>query len=322
MNKFLKSRGLYLLALLPFLVAAMVLPGSLMDGAAREALPPLEGMGLLPLHAFPDVWKAVLLGVMLLGVAYLLFHFTRRYKLLYYPTALPCLLYVLLVAGVVFRAGMDIWLVSTLLLVMALWRLFSGIFISNRNNSLFDFGFLVMLAVIVCPKFALLLLWALFALLFSGRSKAKEILALFIGFVVPLWFLAFYYFWMGNLAALPALFWQGVVSGTHFAGLSALGIVHLALSTLLALVALGQLSLHYSALIVSHRQSFLALISFWGFLVLTFFLIPGVTVAFLYAFFLPLALIYAHYFISNRFAVANNIFFFFLLGICVLAYFI
>ena len=107
MNKFLKSRGLYLLALLPFLVAAMVLPGSLMDGAAREALPPLEGMGLLPLHALPDVWKAVLLGVMLLGVAYLLFHFTRRYKLLYYPTALPCLLYVLLVAGVVFRAGMD-----------------------------------------------------------------------------------------------------------------------------------------------------------------------------------------------------------------------
>ena len=61
MNKFLKSRGLYLLALLPFLVAAMVLPGSLMDGATREALPPLEGMGLLPLHALPDVWVSILL---------------------------------------------------------------------------------------------------------------------------------------------------------------------------------------------------------------------------------------------------------------------
>ena len=202
-------------------------------------------------------------------------------------------------------AGFDEALVAAVVLALAVGRLMSGIFVFNRNGALFDFGALVMLAVIIYPKSIGLVAWALFALPFSGRSSGRDVMALFIGFVLVLWFVVFYYFWTDRLDVLPDVFWNSVTSGVSFIHLPVVALIHLALLVLLAFVAMGQLSLHYVSLIVNHRRALLSLMSLFFFLLANFLLVPGLSGTYLYLFAMPLAILYAHYFISNSFRIVN-----------------
>lgn len=317
MNRFLKSKRLYLLPVLPFLVVALVVLRRFLPGAMQSAVPVAGYLGWLP-----GWWKEVVEAGLLLWVVYFIFYLVRQYRLLYYPTALPSLLYILLVAGTVAFAGFDEALVAAVVLALAVGRLMSGIFVFNRNGALFDFGALVMLAVIIYPKSIGLVAWALFALPFSGRSSGRDVMALFIGFVLVLWFVVFYYFWTDRLDVLPDVFWNSVTSGVSFIHLPVVALIHLALLVLLAFVAMGQLSLHYVSLIVNHRRALLSLMSLFFFLLANFLLVPGLSGTYLYLFAVPLAILYAHYFISNSFRIVNVVVFLLLLITCILPCFI
>ena len=86
---------------------------------------------------------------------------------------------------------------------------------TKSNGALYDFGFLIALSVAIYPKFILLIAWAFGVLFFSGRSTLKDIVALWLGILTPVLFIAFYYFWTDRLELLPAIFTDNLMVGEH-----------------------------------------------------------------------------------------------------------
>lgn len=251
-------------------------------------------------------------------IAYAIFLINEQFRLLQQTTTLPSLLYVLLASGAMMNLGLNALLVAVFILTLAVGRLQVAINDIKGNQSLFDFGALVSLAVAVYPKFALLLLWALCATLFSGRSTLKDISALFLGLMTPVVFLVFYYFWTDSPVQLPEIFVSSLLSGEYTRHLSAVEFIRLGLLFFLLLVALGGFSVHYSALAVSHRRSMLAFISMLFFLSVTLFAFPVDYYDFIYALAFPLAFIYTLFFLVHRVALFGNLMFLLFLCACFL----
>ena len=80
MNRFLKSKRLYLLPVLPFLVVALVVLHRFLPGAMQSAVPVAGYLGWLP-----GWWKEVVEAGLLLWVVYFIFYIVRQFRLLYYP---------------------------------------------------------------------------------------------------------------------------------------------------------------------------------------------------------------------------------------------
>ena len=171
----------------------------------------------------------------------------------------------------------------------------------------------------------------------AGSSGISEIrLFTFVGFVraVFLWTFnlkryrcslvrnidtrSFYYFGTDRLDQLIPIFTRNLMLGEYIHRLPAMEVVRLTILSAILLVALYQLSLRYSLLIVSQRRGILALVSMLIFLSLTFVVIPVDYYDFMYMFALPLAFLYAYYFISNRLILVGNVFFILLLAACLL----
>lgn len=72
------------------------------------------------------------------------------------------------------------------------------------------------LAVLLCPKLIMLIVWAIIVLPFSGRAALKDLVALFIGIFSALFFTGCYYFLTDRLATLPDVFVQALTSGQVF----------------------------------------------------------------------------------------------------------
>ncbi len=318
MNNFLKSRRLYMLFVLPFLVAATALVGTYFPVVSTGTLQTEGCIGMAFIHRMDQLWLSVSGGVAVLLIAYAIFLINEQFRLLQQTTTLPSLLYVLLASGAMMNLGLNALLVAVFILTLAVGRLQVAINDIKGNQSLFDFGALVSLAVAVYPKFALLLLWALCATLFSGRSTLKDISALFLGLMTPVVFLVFYYFWTDSPVQLPEIFVSSLLSGEYTRHLSAVEFIRLGLLFFLLLVALGGFSVHYSALAVSHRRSMLAFISMLFFLSVTLFAFPVDYYDFIYALAFPLAFIYTLFFLVHRVALFGNLMFLLFLCACFL----
>ena len=241
---------------------------------------------------------------------------------MYQTTTLPSLIYVLLTSGIMVNLGFDYLLVAVFIVGLAVERLQLAINNIKGNHALFDFGALIMLAVAIYPKFVLLVVWALCVLFFSGRSTLKDIMALLVGLLTPVVFLIFYYFWTDRLTLLPDIFVKNLWVGEYIRHLPFIELVRLGMLLLLLLVALYNLSVKYSVLVVSHRRGILALVSMLVFLSLTLFFIPGNYYDFMYMIALPLSFIYAQYFLTQRVAILGNVMFVLLLCACFLTYLI
>lgn len=317
MRDFLKSKRLYMLFVLPFIVMASAFVGyyfRIPEGGQQ-----LRGCINLPFFAgLSQFWLFALGGIAVLGIAYLIFFINERFKLLHQTTTLPSLIYVLLTLGSMVGLGLDALLVAVLVIMVAISRLQLAINDIKGNHTLFDFGALVVLAVAVYPKFVLLILWAVCAVVFSGRSTLKDISALLLGLVSPVLFLLFYYFWIDSLGQLPEYFAAALRSGDYIRQLPVLESARLGILLFLLLVALVNFSLHYSILAVSDRRGILSFISMLCFLVATFFVIPVDYRDFMYILALPLAFIYAFFFLFHRVVILGNLMFLLFLGACCL----
>lgn len=320
MNDFLKSRRLYMLFVLPFLVMAIAFLGGYFPGEPMNTVQVKGSINIAFINQLDKFWLSVIGFIVVLGVAYLIFFINERYKLLYQTTTLPSLIYVLLTSGIMVNLGIDYLLISVFIVAIAVDRLQLAINDIKNNHALYDFGLLIMLAVAIYPKFVLLVVWAMCVLFFSGRSTLKDIMALLWGLLTPVVFLMFYYFWTGHLSVLPDIFVRNLWVGEHVHHLPAIEIVRLSLLLFLLLVALYNLSVKYSVLTVSHRRGILALVSMLIFLSLTLFVIPGNYYDFMYMIALPLSFIYAQYFLTYRAVIFGNLMFVLLLSACFLTY--
>lgn len=320
MNEFLKSKRLYMLFVLPFLVMVMAVVSVYFPLEPMNTVQVKGPVNIAFINNLSKFWLSLIGFVVALGIAYMIFFVSEKFKLLTQTTTLPSLIYVLLTSGIMVNLGFDYLLIAVFVAVLAVERLQMAINDLKTNRALFDFGFWVMLVVIIYPKFIFLILWALCVLLFSGRSTLKDIMALLFGLLTPAVFLVFYYFWTDRLALLPGIITANLMLGEHIHHLPAIELLRLGLLLFLLLVALYHLSVKYVAMIVSNRRGILALVSMLVFLSLTLFIIPGNYYDFMYMLALPLSFIYSHFFITNRWALFGNLMFGLLLFACFLTY--
>lgn len=310
-----------MLFVLPFVIVALTIT-SYYHSSSALFVGQERGGYLTFLSTLSPFWQLFLGTIVLMGMAGMIFFINERYKLLQQSTTLPILLYILLIAWGINSAGMGYALIASLVFALALDRLQVAITNLKSNGVLFEFGVLSMLAVLIYPKFVLLLAWAICATLFSGRSTLKDITALVLGFILPLIFLVFYYFWGNRLGELPEIFVQNLLSGDFISLFSVWEWVRLGSLLFILCISLLHFLARSSALVLIHRRFFFALLSLFFFLAVTFFIIPFDDKSLMYLCALPLAFLYAHFFLVQRSVIIVNVVFFWLLAACFLPFFI
>lgn len=317
-DRFLKSKKLYMLFLLPFIAVALAVvyfyaAGYENQPAGAETMFPLGFIGNM------SVEGAVTGGfIALLLFAYLLFFLNVKYKFLSQLTALPSLIYVLLTAALIPVYGMGYLHVALFLLMLGFGSLQTAILDSQSNSPIFNLGFFVACAVLVYPKFILMALWALCVLFFSARSSIKDVVALLLGVATALFFSLFYYFWTDHLSDFIPAFREHLLSGEFLTSLTRAEWIRVGILLLLSLVSLLKIVSYYPVFLVNQRRGIASVISLFFFLGLTVFVIPGIRMDFAYILAWPLAYLYAQYFILQRFGWLNDLFFLLLLLSCFL----
>jgi hypothetical protein len=301
LERVIKSRRVYALFLLPFLLAGVAVARRYAGG---ELLPCGEG-GIIPLPFIErfqgSQWLSWAGLSWLLLLSYSLFFMADHYKMLPGTTSLPAVIYALLGVGIFCRHGASAYMVAALLVAVALARLHASITRLKSNASIFDFGLLIAMAVLLCPKLVLLAPWAILVLPFSGRSTFKDMTALFLGFFVALLFVFACFFLFGGWEGLPGRFADASRVGEWLDyRLSPLQWVATALLLVLALVSVVHALVHTSSSIVSRRRGLLAVVSLLLVLGATIFFVPLGCPAFLFVLFIPLSFLYARYFISYQ----------------------
>lgn len=308
---------------LPFIVMGMLFAGNY--------LPLDNGDGIFD-KGFVDMvlfsrWErgglVIASSVAVLGAAYLIFFISEKFRLLQQTTVLPSLLFVLLVSPGKKEVGVIGLLVAVCIVTLAVERLQASIRELRKNAVLFNFGALVVLAVLLHPKLVGLILWALCVPLFSGRSTLKDMMALLFGMLTPivfLVFLVFFYFGTDSLASLPVVFADRLLGADCLHRLSPIGGVRWGILAVVFFMALFNFSSRYPALTVRQRRGMLAMLSMLFFLVLALFVVPGGWYYFSYIVALPLSFLYAQFFLTQRSAWFGNLTFVLLLVTCLLAY--
>lgn len=258
--------------------------------------------------------KIFFIYLLTLGIAYLLFFVNIRYKFLAQTTTLPAVIYVILTIGLLVKGIFSWVLFPAFIIVWAFTGLLGAINNTKSNRFIFNFGFWIALAVLFYPKVVLLILWAFCVLFFSGRSTLKDIMALTIGILTPVYFILFYYYWTDQLNEFFILFKENLWAGEYLHQLTTLQIVRYSALLLLLFVSLYYITLYYPVSTVSQRRSMVSLLSMLVFCILTFLFIPGIRFDFMYLVAFPLSYIYSQYFVIQRLPVFGNILFLLLLG--------
>lgn len=318
LNAVIKSKSIYFLYLLPFIVAIIVFVHEWVGGKYT----PCSNDGII---SFPfltlsqeSLWMKEVGILLLLFLSFFLFFVSDRCKFLSSPTALPALFYSLLTVGVYCRYGLNTYLVAAFCTALAVWRLQVAIIYTKTNAPVFDFGFFVSLSVLLCPDLIMLLLWSILVIPFSGRATLKDLVALFMGLLTPVLFTVGYYFWVDQLTELPELFVDILLSGESFVSLIMQNPIPFAVFMLLILVSLINVLMHYPTSIVAQRRGILALLSMLLFIGSSLFFLPFSCHGVMYVLAIPLAYLFSQYFISHRTKWMGSVLFLILLVACVL----
>lgn len=315
-DRFLKSKKLFMLFLLPFMAVALAVLNFYRISQVNQ---PDAGITMFPLEWINrmSVEETIISGyIILLLLAYILFFLNARYKFLSQLTVLPPSIFILLTAGLIPVYGLGYLQISTLLLMLGFGGLQSAILDSKSNRNIFNLGFFVCAAIVVYPKFILLILWAICVLFFSGRSTLKDVTALILGFAAALFFSLFWYFWTDRLGNFMPLFRDNVLSGDFLRYLSFSELLRLGILLLLLLVSLIKIISYYPVSVVNQRRGIASLMSLLFFLGLTLFVVPGIQMNIVYIIAWPLAYLYAQYFILQRFGWISDFFFLLFLFSC------
>ena len=277
-----------MLYLLPFILAAIAFLRFTFGPDDFSVCPDL---GVISIPAFQEQgglwWKEI--GVLaLLCLSFLVFFVADRYKFLSHITVLPAVVYALLCIGVICRYGVSNYLVAALCVVLAVARLQSAIVNTQSNSPVFGFGLFSTLAVLLCPKLIMLIVWAIIVLPFSGRAALKDV------------------------------FVQALTSGQVFWKIMPEKVVAFVVIGVLIVVSLYNVVVNYPMAIVAQRRGMLSMLSMLLFVGSSLFFIPfnchGITLITA----IPLSYMFTQYFISHRTRWLGNVLFLLFIAACVL----
>ena len=307
-----------MLYLLPFILAAIAFLRFTFGPDNFSVCPDLGVISIPVCQEQGGLWWKEIGELALLCLSFLVFFVEARYKFLSHITVVPAVVYALLCIGVVCRYGMSNYLVAALCVVLAVARLQSAIVNTQSNSPVFGFGLFSTLAVLLCPKLIMLIVWAVSVLPFSGRAALKDLVALFIGVFSALFFTGCYYFLTDRLATLPDVFVQALTSGQVFWKIMPEKVVAFVVIGVLIVVSLYNVVVNYPMAIVAQRRGMLSMLSMLLFVGSSLFFIPfnchGITLITA----IPLSYMFTQYFISHRTRWLGNVLFLLFIVACVL----
>ena len=146
-----------MLFVLPFLVMAIAFLSGYFSLESLQSVQVKGVINMAYINQLDKSWLSAIGFVMVLGVAYLIFFLSERFKLLGQTTTLPSLIYILLTSGIMVNVGFDYLLIAVFIVTVAVWKLQMAINDTKSNGALYDFGFLIALSVAIYPKFILLM---------------------------------------------------------------------------------------------------------------------------------------------------------------------
>jgi hypothetical protein len=310
----IQGKSIYMLYLLPFLLAGIV---AISGGEGHASCGSDEGVIVLPFMEGRGLFWAGVAWILL--ISYLLFFIADRYTVLAHATVLPALIYSLLSIGLFCHHGVNSYMIAAAIVAVALARLQSLIARLKANAPIYDFGLLVAVAVLLCPKLLLLVPWAILVLPFSGRSTLRDVMVLLLGLCTATLLAGAYFFLFDEWGELPARFTGALHAGSRPDYLlSPRQWVATVLLLAVLLVSVVHVLGHVPAETVARRRGLLAMMSLLLFLGSTLFFIPMTGHGFLYVLFIPLSYVYSQYFLSYRGRWTGNTLFLLLLVACLL----
>lgn len=163
--------------------------------------------GTMPLFLFLErifhevpLWVSTLTALILVVVqAFYLNYLVNRFEILYKPSYVPALMYVLLMS---FSKG-ALWMHPVIWINFLLIASFHKVFLLFKNPNpirlLFDAGFLIGLAFLVHPSAIIFFALLMLSLSMIRTLNLREWLIVLIGLVLPFYFACIWYYWNDGL---------------------------------------------------------------------------------------------------------------------------
>lgn len=209
-----KSRQPFLLLLLPFIISAFWIKWF------SNPIINIDVSTQMPFTRFLVEWlkdAPVYLGVLSIIVslvtAYTIYYVVERYNLLRVGNNLPSLVYILIIGALPVYIGFNPIVFSALFVLIALVRLMRAYSEHMSIACFFDAGFFIGLAAGFYLQSLLFIIFIIIGMMSIGRFNLRELLAVFLGLLLPFIFIWTYSFYIDDLTHLYELF-------SHFNSLS------------------------------------------------------------------------------------------------------
>ena len=292
-------RTFHPLSVLPLFGLAVLL--HIFNGGASAASSISAEMGQLYRHLLlPSDNTALLsfatskwLGFILLFAQALLFNkVINTHNLLGKPSFLPGLLYIVCTSFADTLGGFSPVLLVNFVLIWLLNQFLSSYRKPDARDLIFDMGLLIGLGTILYAPFILFLLIVWVGLLIFRSYNWREWAMAVLGIVTVAFFLAFYYYWNGQLSNWFS-YWQLSRTANPISKLPVLVLMVVALIGILGLI---QLRANFFRSIVHIRKSFQLLSALFGVVILSSVLAYGIQLNHYVLATVPLSVLLAYYF--------------------------
>ena len=124
-----------MLFVLPFLVMAIAFLSGYFSLESLQSVQVKGVINMAYINQLDKSWLSAIGFVMVLGVAYLIFFLSERFKLLGQTTTLPSLIYILLTSGIMVNVGFDYLLIAVFIVTVAVWKLQMAINDTKSNGA-------------------------------------------------------------------------------------------------------------------------------------------------------------------------------------------
>lgn len=300
--KTLKGRHYLLLVFVPVLILLLWLkaflhPVSLTGNTAQmplySFLQSITGGSFLALN---------IIGYLILAVLSLLMvRLNERYVFIRQRTDLPAFVFAIIVTGTISLYGMQSSLVAAILLFFALERVFAIYHGSGTLAKAFDAGLFIGLASLAYLFAGIYLIWFWISLAFIGYFRFREVLAGLVGFLVPVFVMASWYFFNDELLVL----WQTIMvllNKTQVADYSLFQKVFWGILMFLVLISSAFMAKVVEEKKISSRKYFTILFLFFLFAIASFFMFKGAGIELYFLVSIPVTYIISHYFVLSRYS--------------------
>jgi hypothetical protein len=167
---------------------------------------------LSPMADIPPVFIAIIYHILVIVQALRINYLVSNYRMFLNMNYTPAMCYIIFSALVPAWGNVSAALLVNIIIILLMDMLMKLYYSQHPVRIIFDCGFITGLSILIFPPVYILVLAALIAILILRSIKINEIIAYFIGIILPYYFLGGWLFLIGKLALLknylPVINWH------------------------------------------------------------------------------------------------------------------